>query len=58
MTDYNYFWEIMCMLYFVGGLGIGWLISSYRYSKKKGKSGTGRWDYKDRHLGDGDFREK
>ena len=55
----NYFWEIMCMLYFVGGVGIGWLIASYRYNKKKGhKSGTGRWDYSDRHLGDGDFREK
>ena len=42
----------------IGGLGIGWLISSYRQSKKKGsKTGTGRWDYKDRHLGDGTFNE-
>ena len=51
MVDFNYFWEIMCMCYFLGGLTIGYYFKLWRDGKKK-KIGTGRWDYKDRHLDD------
>ena len=51
MTEFNYFWELMCACYLIGGIGIGWFGNEW-YRKRKGdKSGTGRWDYKDRHLG-------
>ena len=50
MND-DLFWTIMCLCYFVGGTTIGYYISKWRNRTKK--SGTGRWDYKARHLGDG-----
>jgi len=52
MADFSYFWEIMCMCYFVGGLTIGWWITRWRDRNRNKKIGTGRWDYKDRHLDD------
>ena len=53
MTDFPFFWTMMCVCYFVGGLTIGWWFTKY-FSKKPKRSGTGRWDYRDRHLGGGD----
>ena len=57
MVDDTPFWTILCICYFVGGLTIGYLFSQWRNGKKGKRTGTGRWDYVDKHLGDGGFNE-
>jgi hypothetical protein len=52
----QYFLEILCACYLVGGITIGYYFKSWRDRKENSKTGTGRWDYKDRHLGDGKFK--
>jgi len=47
MSD-ELFWSFMCMCYLVGGITIGYYFGQWKNRKKK--TGTGRWDYKDRHL--------
>jgi len=47
------FMWFLCGCYFIGGLGIGYLYNEWKHRKKGFKTGMGRWDYKDRHLGDG-----
>ena len=47
MSD-ELFWSFMCMCYLVGGLTIGYYFAQWKNRKKK--TGTGRWDYQDRHL--------
>ena len=42
------FWHFMCLCYFVGGTTIGYYYHAWRNRKKR--TGTGRWDYQDRHL--------
>ena len=42
------FWTIMCLCYLVGGITIGYYFGKWRNGKKR--TGTGRWDYHDRHL--------
>ena len=48
MTEFNYFVEFLCACYLVGGITIGYYYHAWRNRKKR--SGTGRWDYRDRHL--------
>ena len=48
MVDDITFYSIVSGCYFVGGLTIGYYFSKWKNRKKK--TGTGRWDYKDRHL--------
>ena len=44
----EWFWHFMCMCYLVGGTTIGYYYHAWR--NRKTKTGTGRWDYQDRHL--------
>ena len=44
----EWFWHFMCLCYFVGGTTIGYYYGQWKNRKKR--TGTGRWDYKDRHL--------
>ena len=44
----EWFWHFMCMCYLVGGTTIGYYYHAWRNRKKR--TGTGRWDYQDRHL--------
>ncbi len=44
----EWFWHFMCACYFVGGCTIGYYFNEWR--NRKQRTGTGRWDYKDRHL--------
>ncbi len=56
MDEMLYLW-FLCGCYLLGGLTIGWFGGIWYRNRKKGnKSGTGRWDYTDRHLGDDDFK--
>ena len=46
----------LCGCYLVGGLTIGYLFNEWQTRKRKGgKTGTGRWDYQDKHLGGDDY---
>ena len=56
MEEDLYLW-FLCGCYLLGGLTIGWVCGIWYRDRKHGKTGTGRWDYKDRHLGDGTFNE-
>ena len=43
--DLNMFWSVVSICYFIGGLGLGWVMhSSKEARKRKFKRGTGRWD--------------
>ena len=42
------FWTFICICYLVGGLTIGWMANAWR--NRNSRTGTGRWDYNDRHL--------
>ena len=55
MTE-DLFWTLICMCYMVGGITIGYYLNSWLNRKKNNRSGTGRWDYKDRHLGDDKYK--
>ena len=50
----DWFWYLMCACYFVGGSTIGWGFNELKHKKRNNgkRTGTGRWDYRDRHLGD------
>ena len=46
----------LCGCYLVGGLTIGYLFREWKAKRSKGvRTGVGRWDYKDRHLGGDDY---
>lgn len=47
MSD-ELFWAFMCGCYLVGGITIGYYFCQWKNRKKK--TGTGRWDYTDKHL--------
>lgn len=51
-SDFLYLW-FLCGCYLLGGLTIGYYFSQWKNKRKGHQTGTGRWDYKDRHLGDG-----
>jgi len=51
--DSGLFQWFLCGCYLVGGMSIGYWFNEWRQKRKEGKTGTGRWDYRDRHLGDG-----
>jgi len=54
----EWFWHIMCLCYFAGGVTIGWWWNEYRHKKKNSgnKTGTGRWDWSNRtYKPDGDY---
>jgi len=54
MTEFPYFWEAMCLCYFVGGLTIGWAYTKWRGDKPK-RTGMGRWDWSNKkYYGEGD----
>ena len=54
MEDSLFLW-VICGCYLLGGMTIGWFGGIWYRNRKRGdKSGLGRWDYKDRHLGGGD----
>jgi len=56
MEDDLLLW-FLCGCYFIGGITIGLFGGIWHSRRREGKTGTGRWDYKDRHLGDGGFNE-
>ena len=46
----------LCGCYLVGGLTIGYLFNEWKTRRSKGgRTGVGRWDYQDRHLGGDDY---
>ena len=45
----EWFWNIMCLCYFVGGCTIGWWFSEWRRKRPK-KTGVGRWDWSNRSF--------
>ena len=51
MVDDFTFYSILSLCYFVGGLTLGYYFSQWKNNRKPKRSGMGRWDYKDRHLG-------
>ena len=53
MTE-DLFWPFLCMCYLVGGITIGWLANEWKNRRKPKRSGTGRWDYRNRRYPDGD----
>ena len=53
MEDSLFIW-ILCGCYLLGGMTIGWFGGIWWRNRKPKKTGMGRWDYKDRHLGGGD----
>jgi len=56
MEEDLFLW-FLCGCYLLGGLTIGWFGGIWYRGRKKGRrTGTGRWDYKDRHLGKDDFK--
>ena len=60
MVDEIVFYSIVSGCYFVGGLTIGFFFSQWKNKRKPKRSGTGRWDWHDRHgkypgRGDGDY---
>jgi len=43
--DLNIFWSIVSIAYFIGGLGLGYIVKGWKEARKrKFKRGTGRWD--------------
>ena len=42
------------MCYLVGGITIGWLANEWKNRKKPKRSGTVRWDYRNKRYPDGD----
>tara|TARA_R100001530_G_scaffold16841_3_gene14682 strand:+ start:7895 stop:8098 length:204 start_codon:yes stop_codon:yes gene_type:complete len=57
MSESDLFLWFLCGCYFIGGTTIGYYFTKWRNNRRNNKTGSGRWDYKDRHLGDGSFRE-
>jgi len=56
MEEDIFLW-FLCGCYLLGGLTIGWFGGIWYRNRKEGhRTGTGRWDYKDRHLGEDDFK--
>ena len=55
MEDELFIW-FLCGCYLLGGITIGYYFKLWRDRKKSRRTGTGRWDYKDRHLGDDRFK--
>ena len=54
--DSSLFQWFLCGCYLVGGMSIGYWYGEWRNKRNK-KTGTGRWDYIDRHLDDdGDYK--
>ena len=52
MLDDWFIWFI-CGCFLIGGTTIGWFGGIWYRNRNNGKrTGTGRWDYRDRHLGD------
>ena len=51
--DSGLFQWFLCGCYLVGGMSIGYWFNEWRQRRKDDRTGTGRWDYRDRHLGDG-----
>ena len=52
MEDSLFLW-VLCGCYLLGGMTIGWFGGIWYRNRNKGtRTGTGRWDYRDRHLGD------
>ena len=52
MVDELTFYSILSLCYFVGGLTLGYYFSQWKNGRIPKRSGMGRWDYKDRHMGD------
>ena len=46
----EWFWHFLIACYFIGGLGIGYLVNEFKHKKNKSGGLSYEWDYKDRHL--------
>tara|TARA_Y100000590_G_scaffold469485_1_gene657308 strand:+ start:1256 stop:1393 length:138 start_codon:yes stop_codon:yes gene_type:complete len=42
ISDLNTVWAIISLMFFAGGVTIGWYVKDFKYSKIK--RGSGRWD--------------
>ena len=58
MDEHETFWMMMCVCYLIGGMTIGWLITTVRQKNllKKNRTGTGRWDYKSNRKDEDTFK--
>jgi len=52
--DFNLFWSVISICYFVGGLTIGWWVTEWKHRRKPKRSGMGRWDWTNRRYPNGD----